>query len=233
MDKQVDPNAVLDEAVELAKNGFHAEALQRHLWFHQHALEFSPALCGVRLSFALTYWVDLGNHYPPALDAIKAIRDAKVDELAQGGGSRHSFHDIVAINDHIDDAAGTAELFRLLDARYPELAKGCYSSAEQALAGAREYQLCERYVSDLDARLEAMRSKREKLMRFHEESDRRLPPEILRIPDILFAKEVGQLVEILHGAGRIEEATCVRDWALAISNGPEVRDVLGIPQSLP
>ena len=86
---------MLQEAVELASNGCHAEALQKYLWFHQHALEYEPALYGVRLSFALSYWAALGKDYPPALDAMKAVRDTKVDALARGDGSRESFDDVV------------------------------------------------------------------------------------------------------------------------------------------
>jgi hypothetical protein len=233
MNNQIDPSAILQEAVELAKKGFHVEALHRHLWFHQHALELRPALYGVRLSFALSYWVDLGKAYPPALDALKAIRDRKLDELAAGGGSCQSFHDVVAINDNIGELTRTTELFRLLDARNPEMARECYSSAENALVAAHEYGLCERYMADLDARLESIKSHRESLIQFHENLGRPLPPEVLRIPDVHFARDVGHLIEILSGVGRTADAARVRNWALAISDCSEVREVLGISQSPP
>jgi hypothetical protein len=40
---EIDPHAILHEAVDLARSGRHAESLQRHLWFHQHALEHKPS----------------------------------------------------------------------------------------------------------------------------------------------------------------------------------------------
>jgi hypothetical protein len=233
MNTEIDPHAILHEAVDLARSGRHEEALQRHLWFHQHALEHEPAMYGVRLSFALSWWVDLGEAYPPALDALKAVRDAKVDELVAGGGSRESFDDVASINGYIGEAVRTVELFRLLDSNRPELAAKCYPNAEEALVGQREYALCSRYLSDIDTRLEEMKSLRDGLISFHAGHARKDHPDLLRVPERLFADRVGRLVEILNGAGRMEEAAQVRDWALSVSDSPEVREAIARSQTAP
>ena len=39
---------------------------------------------GVRLSFALSYWEQLGEVYPPALTALKKTRDDKTALLLDG-----------------------------------------------------------------------------------------------------------------------------------------------------
>ena len=49
-----DARQVLRNAREAALRGAHAEALEKYLWFHHHALEHSPALAGVRLSYAIS-----------------------------------------------------------------------------------------------------------------------------------------------------------------------------------
>src|SRR5262245_16874293 len=133
MNDSVDPNAVLHEAADLAGQGRYEEALARHLWFHHHALEVEEALYGVRLSYALSDWVELGMVYPPALQELRAVRDAKERALSEGAGSRELFHDVVAINDHLGEAARTVELFRLMDRDFRELASECYRVAEPAL----------------------------------------------------------------------------------------------------
>jgi hypothetical protein len=38
------------------------------IWFYHHVLECDDALVGVRLSFVLGEWVELGGKYPPARD---------------------------------------------------------------------------------------------------------------------------------------------------------------------
>src|SRR4051812_29867743 len=42
------------------------EALSQFIWFHEHSLEEDRAYLGVRLSFALSYWMELAERYPPA-----------------------------------------------------------------------------------------------------------------------------------------------------------------------
>ncbi len=229
MNDQIDPSAVLREAVELTGQGRYEEALYRLLWFHQHALEHCESLSGVRLSYALSYWLDLGQADPPAMEAMRAIRDAKEGAMAAGGGSRSVFHDVTALNSYLSESPRTADLFRLLDAAQPELAQECYSVAEEALVAQREYDLCARYITDLDARLDGMKGKREFLIRFLEEPGTEWDEGQMRTPDYLFAKEARHLIEILDGAGRTEEADRVWEWTLAISNSPEVRETLGFP----
>src|SRR5947209_19742990 len=95
---EVEPLAALKAAKELASEGRYEEALQKHLWFHDHALEHTPALAGVRLSFALADWLELGNRYPPVRQALIAVRDRKARAIADGAGSIELFHDVSAIN---------------------------------------------------------------------------------------------------------------------------------------
>ena len=60
-----DMQVYLNETQELVRQQRYAEALERFLWFHDHALEHNPGMAGVRLSFALSYWKNLGDVYPP------------------------------------------------------------------------------------------------------------------------------------------------------------------------
>lgn len=78
----------LDQARQLASEGKFEESLQKHIWIHDHALEVNPAYYGVRLSFALSEWIELGNKYPKALVVLKGIRDEKVYILVVGGSPR-------------------------------------------------------------------------------------------------------------------------------------------------
>lgn len=75
---------VLREARQLVKSGQHAAALEKYIWFHDHALDFDRMLVGVRLSYAIDEWVVLGEVYPPAREALERVRDAKTVSLAQG-----------------------------------------------------------------------------------------------------------------------------------------------------
>ena len=50
----------LREARAAAKAGRYEEALDGYIWFHENSVNI-PGLGGVRLSFALVSWIDLGR----------------------------------------------------------------------------------------------------------------------------------------------------------------------------
>src|SRR5262249_45924751 len=99
----------LDEAKLLSEQGKYEEALQKHIWLHDHVLEQQPAYYGVRLSFALSEWMELGKKYPKALEALKDIRDKKTARLVAGEQDVNLFDDVQSINEHLDEPAATVD----------------------------------------------------------------------------------------------------------------------------
>jgi len=113
----------LDEAKRLFKDGDCAGALERHEWFHEHALEFKSGYYGVRLSFALGHWKKLADDYPPALTSLIAVRDRDTQRLLAGTGAPQLLHDVYSINEALEQTDSTLELFRRLEIAHPELAR--------------------------------------------------------------------------------------------------------------
>jgi hypothetical protein len=145
-----DPNQILDEAREDACNGNHQDALLKHLWFHNNALKYRRALYGVRLSFALSDWYELGTAYPPARQALIETRDKAGDAVRKGVNFYETFHDYEAISEKLSEAKKTVELFHWLDTHHPERAKKVYPIAQPSLIHAQEYQLCGKYIDPAD-----------------------------------------------------------------------------------
>jgi hypothetical protein len=145
-----DPDKILDEAQDDRQAGRYADALAKHVWFHENALKYQPALYGVRLSFALGYWVDLGKAYPPALEKLKTIRDEaakKVRKADREPKAFEIFHDFAAINEELKEEAKTTELFVWLDAHKPQAAERAFGVAEPALIQSKQYRLCGKYIN--------------------------------------------------------------------------------------
>src|SRR5262245_14212562 len=88
-----DPSKILAEAQADARAGRNADALAKHLWFHNNALKIQSTLYGVRLSFALGSWMDLAMQYPPAMQALTRTRDQAGARLRQAKGTREDFRD--------------------------------------------------------------------------------------------------------------------------------------------
>ncbi|MBI5773656.1 MAG: serine/threonine protein kinase [Verrucomicrobia bacterium] len=116
---------ISNEAQELRLRGRYEEALQRHLWLHQHALESDPSFSAVRLSFWLADWLELARRYPRAKQALLEIRDHKSRELAAGRGHFDLFMDVANINHYLQDEAATRTLLKAIEQTDPALAKQC------------------------------------------------------------------------------------------------------------
>ena len=143
-----DMQKYLTDTQDLVRQGKHREALDRFLWFHDHALEHEPAMAGVRLSFALSSWKQLGDVYPPALTAMKKTRDDKTALLEDRKGNCILFHDVMSLNRTLGDDNKTVDLFRKLDEKQKDLAVQCWVSAKKAIINAKAYDLVRKYIGN-------------------------------------------------------------------------------------
>jgi len=146
----------LRHAKALALDGHFAEALAEHEWFHHNALAEEPALRGVRRSFALAYWAELGQIYAPALQALTDLRNRNEAALRNGTDDSGLFADVAAINHYLQDEASTYRLFVALDERNPEFAINCFGRAVGAIVRAQDFQLARKYIPNPDAALAAL-----------------------------------------------------------------------------
>jgi hypothetical protein len=149
-----DPQAILSEAEADARAGHNEDALAKQVWFHDHALEIRPSLYGVRLSFALSNWHQLGLNYPPALEKLRAVRDGAAKQVfteKDKEKARNLFADLSAINEELSDDDKTAEVFIALDKEAPERATQVYDLAQRALIATKNYRLCGKYLNPTEA----------------------------------------------------------------------------------
>lgn len=137
----------IQDNAELIKHGEFKKVLERHIWYHNHALEYNPGLTGVRLSFALSDWKKLADMYPPALRAMQKIRDNKTKEVARNASS-DLFMDVAALNRTLGEDGKTVDLFKTLDAKQPEVAAACFQQAKPALFAANQYGTIRKYLGD-------------------------------------------------------------------------------------
>ena len=216
----------LTAARQLAQEGKFEEALAKHVWFHDHALESSPSMYGVRLSFALGNWVDLGKKYPKALAKLKAIRDEKTKLLLRGEGDNEIFHDVVAINRTLEETQATVELFKKLDAGQPKRATQFFAYADDPLIGAGEFALAKKHLGDPMARFERAQEMLEHGLEYAKTS-----PIAERSRDVsqrMFVRDVVQLITVLTKTGDTEKAREIQAKALALFESPDIKTA--IPQ---
>jgi hypothetical protein len=212
----------LEEARTLARQGKYEEALQKHLWLHENAIELQPSWSAVRLSFALGDWVELGKKYPKAREVLVAIRDKNTKAISKGNGSFDLFHETSAINYYLGEQPKTVALFKMAHEKYPDLAKDCYHVAEEDLVAQREYRICIRYIPDPLARFDEIRDMRNMNLE-HAKKDL---PRLKEFAEKSFEEETCRLIAILVGADRKQDAAKVRDRVLAVRDDPVIRKAI-------
>lgn len=142
-----DFNKILTQATILTEKGLYEDALQHLIWYYTNS-ETDPGQKGVRCSFALYYWVELGRHYPEATQSLVGIRDGYKQRLLRGNGSSGLFQDVQAINEYLETEDDTYSLFKSIEQRDPKLAGRCYYYVENQLIQRGEYETCRKYIGD-------------------------------------------------------------------------------------
>jgi hypothetical protein len=150
----------LDRMRSLVDKGAYEEALEEHIWFHEVS-RFSPSLAGVRASFALSNWADLGKRFPPAMEALISLKDQYRDSALSGKGDFNEVGDLFAILRTLDDEAAIIEDFKILAEVDPENAGFVYRLIEEYLVKNQELELINQYMGDPILKYEEIRMMRE------------------------------------------------------------------------
>jgi tetratricopeptide (TPR) repeat protein len=211
----VDPDARLLAAQEATEQGRYPEALADFLWFHQHALEYDDALSGVRLSFALMYWLQLAELYPPAKEAMQQVREqAERDVLDQSRTDEErsdAFVDVQALNEQLGVESSTVDLYRTLIEQAPEIADLCASTAFDAVAASGDVALARQCLGDPEA----------EVRRYSEllsivAADPQMQDTIRSVVG-LYLTLAERTIGVLMAAGEPAEATRIRRLAVDLS----------------
>lgn len=226
---QPDLQTVFLQAREDAAAGRYADALAKRLWFHEHALDIDPAFAGVRLSYALQDWIELGKVYPPAMAALEELRQEygrmlnagtrgrrKIIDYRAINRVRHEFIDYCAINRVLNRQADTAEAFEALAEKQPKLASAVFDVAISALVQTRKYALCSRFLEPArDLRM--MRTTYRMNLRQSENSHLSAHGEVVRrFGEQYLIHSAAMLVALLAVNGRHSEAERVAGIARRI-----------------
>jgi len=217
----------LNAAKISAREGRFAEALSEYICFHEHALEEEPALRGVRLSFALGYWMELAGQYPPARAALQSIRDEKTRLLKDGAEDWELFKDVSSINETLSNDEATYDLFCLINSRNPAFAAQCARLATPALVKAFDFKLARSFISDPDQAIQQLASGFNKgIERANRSSTSERKVNITNAEVRIYAEDVKQLIQIVGGAGEWERADALAEYAISLVGSSEMQDAV-------
>jgi len=224
-----DPQKIMYEAAADTKAGRYKEALAKDIWYRDNALRYQPAQVGVRNSYALMYWAQLAEKYPPAMKKLKSIREDAIKQLRDTSTDAKSALTAYIVASMIDDGlkepAKNVDLFKWLDTHNPAAAKQIYALAEADLIQAGEYALCGRYMN-ADASYKQIMDTYDRTMKTVKQIPKDTGQHLKDFADKNFANQVSRLVAVLVINNRTEEANQVADKAAKQINNPEFATLL-------
>lgn len=216
-----DPHKILNEAVDDSGNGRPEIALQKFLWFHEHATRFKRSLSAVRLSFALGYWMELAAHYEPAFQAFVRTRDETQVRYLADPESFELFHDIASLNRYLNEREKTAKLFEWIASQDHETAKRLYHVAEPHLISVGAYRLCGRFLEP-DKRI-SLAAKSYRLLRQNESRWARQNPAPPPMARHFYTEDLSTLVALLVLNDQIDEARDACEKSLLVIDDEDFR----------
>lgn len=217
-----DPDAILRSAVEDRLAGRYADALEKHEWFHQEALKHNRALAGVRNSFAIAWWAELGAVYAPAKEALRKARDDAGAAVRAGRSPVDNFADFASINREIDDPLATVSVFLDLDKRDPALAKRVYHYAQDPLIDAKYFDVAARYIDPKVDLLGATDTYKRMAARPAPSKD----VDFTALNERYFGTTAARLIAVLVIANRRPEAEQLAKEALQVSSSDTVKSLV-------
>jgi hypothetical protein len=236
-----DLQKIRDEIKTSMEQNHYEEALQRQIWYFNHALEYGE-VDPVRLSFGIMNWTELGRRYPKAKQALIEIRDYDVREFSEGRGYAKLFSEVQSLNRELQDDDATLAVFHTIHQKNKQLAGHCYYYAEDLLMQKGEYSLCLNCIGDPQTHFESFRRglevQRESQQRMEEMRKQypvlvpRLrvgaftPPDMGQMATNNFVGQVCKLVEILVATGHKADAEKIRDEASAVLDDARLKSAV-------
>jgi predicted Ser/Thr protein kinase len=246
--------AIQQEAKDLMNQQRYEDSLQRQIWYHNHSIS-DPAQTGVRNSFALSDWVELGRRYPKAMQALIEIRDEDGRKISSGEGYFDLFLETASINSELGNQEGTRALFKKLAAAPDKaLAQQCFPLAQDVLVNSGDYELCRNFMGDPESRFKKLQEQWQRTKKWEQQEDDRhrqmeermqasrkqaesngVPgmagapmtfPASPKTADKTFVAQTRQLIEILVGTHSEADAKRIRDEAVALLDVPELKNAI-------
>ena len=239
-----DPWRVYNEANQLKAEGQYEGALDRYRWYWDHALQYEPSLYGVRLSFLLSEWTEMGRHYPPARQALLDIRTHDEKELLAGRGDSLLFNELCSLNQYLHEEEATYKLFKKIERQDAARAKQFFPFVQPLLVKHGEYTRSYNYIGDSDARFGQIRQTWEvekQSEKTREETAKRVgssgtgyhPPLPTKFADPRFVEETRQLIQILVKSGYKAKAESLRGQALELVQDPKLESAVSDAEAGP
>lgn len=188
----------IDTLIEEKK---YAEALAAHQKYFNDSKGTSYS--GVRLSFGLSSWAELGKTYPPAHMALAQLATERKNIIHAGKADFDVFHEYTSINSYINRQDESIETFLYVEKHHPQQVQRLYPLVEDILIAKKQYDIIKKYASDPIYEFEGLRNNRERSL---SQLRKKQPGYTLEQINAEFDQKYKTLLETTEKIGMPEEA---------------------------
>jgi len=142
-----DPSQRLNEAREAFSEKNYPVALEHYQWFFDNAIEIDRAYYGVRLSYCLDEWADLGAVYPPALEVLSNLKNRTLSEF-RASQKRQTFHEFSSICEYLNCNQEAYEEFLSVRSANIDFSHKLFSLVYEYCASEKLWDLCREYLGN-------------------------------------------------------------------------------------
>lgn len=150
----------LSKIDQLMSEKKYTEALAAHQKYFKDSKGTSYS--GVRLSFGLSSWAELGEVYPPAHMALAQMATKRKNIIYAGNADFDVFQEYTSINSYIHRQDESIETFLYVEKNYPQQVQRLYPLVEDILIAKKEYDIIKKYAGDPIFEFEDLRNNRER-----------------------------------------------------------------------
>jgi len=201
----------LDEARDAFHSGKYPEALEKYDYFFEHALDDDPhSLYGVRLSYCLDEWAQLGKQYPEALARLEKKRDCALARLEKTKEPER-FHDYIAICKYLESPDLPIKQFRRFHSEDRELANTIVRFIWDMLVKEGLWEICISYLPDPKEKYEHSVYKFDEAMKVCKSDPSLGGEDFERQIKGWYVRDVSNILLVLKNSGQADEFSRIRE----------------------
>ena len=205
---ETNPRDALDEARAAFQEKNYDRALERYEHFFDHALDVDPhSLYGVRLSYCLSEWAELGEVHPLARQRLEEKAGEALALLTQTRNPER-FHDFMALCRYLHRTEEPVRCFLHFHAFDRDLASSMVRFIWDNLVDTQQLSVCEGYLEEPKARYDAALTTFDQAMEVCK-SEPFGGQELEEQINGWYVRDVSNILLVLKNTGRLTEASAI------------------------
>ncbi len=141
------PKVILREARDDVKNENYEKALLKYIWINEHSLNYSYYFIGVRSSYAIQEWYQLGQIFPDVQEKYNEFRNNAKQNVINNDNLILNFSDFQSFNRYLKEPQETIDLFLWIEANRPNLSSLVYQYVKIDLFDAGRFDILNKHIN--------------------------------------------------------------------------------------